>query len=69
MSREMTQRRCRNIDKTEVYALQIRGKYFLFVIRPRQNGYLVPVFRKRGGPVPPVPWLATETRTALERGE
>ena len=65
----MTQRRIRNIDEAEVYALRVRGKYCFLGARRREDGYIVSVFGKRRGPVPPVPWLATTTRTALESGE
>ena len=69
MPREMTQWRFRNIDKTEVSTLRVGCKYFLLGMRRRQDGYIVSVFRKRRGPMPPVSWFATLTRTALECGE
>jgi hypothetical protein len=65
----MTHRGFRNIDETEVYALWIRCKYVFLGMRRRQDGNIVAVLRERRGPVPPVPWLATPTRTALECGK
>src|SRR5580700_5609866 len=64
--RDAQQRRPRNVNEAEVYALHTRCEYHVSFKRRRQNGNIMSVLRERRGPVPPVSGLATSARRALE---